>query len=169
MWLCDAICDVMWCHMWIMWDHVMPCVRSCDYVMSCDAICGIMWDHVMPCVRSCDWCHMWDHVMSCDVCHHMTSQQHLMSVLFDVPFFSHRVTYPMKMSCFWTMESRYIEWCGYNNITIVQSYTGSLLPSVLLWLCNTSNNANDNKLVIFLSLVVMILSYEPMVLLHVQT
>ena len=149
-------CDVMWCH-----------VRSCDSMW-----CHV-WDHVTM------WCHMWDHVMSCDamceimwcdVCHHMTSHQHFMSVcVFDVPFFSHRVTYPMKMSCFWTMESRYIEWCGYNNITIVQSYTGSLLPSVLLWLCNTSNNANDNKLVIFLSLVVMILSYEPLVLLHVQT
>ena len=158
MWLCDAICGIMWCHVMpceIMWLHVMPCVRSCDYVM--------------PYVGSCDvmWCHVWDHVMCAIIWHHINISWAF--VFFDVPFFSHRVTYPMKMSCFWTMESRYIEWCGYNNITIVQSYTGSLLPSVLLWLCNTSNNTNDNKLVIFLSLVVMILSYEPLVLLHVQT
>ena len=59
------------------------------------------------------------------------------------------------------------------SVTIVQSYITSLLPSVLLQVRSTSNNANSNKQVIIFmvrlgAMVIMILSYEPSISLHIQ-
>ena len=59
------------------------------------------------------------------------------------------------------------------SVTIVQSYITSLLPSVLLQVRSMSNNANSNKQVIIFmvrlgAMVIMILSYEPSISLHIQ-
>ena len=49
---------------------------------------------------------------------------------------------------------------------LYQKNITSLLPSVLLWVHNTSNNANSNKQVIFF--LVYDLSYEPPISLQIQ-